>query len=213
MRKLAFVLLAGFYGVGFVTPAFAQGNAGGGSIKINKNHLDRVKWYEAPREYQIINDGPNVVDRRVPDQAPDSLQVNIPPLPAAQGKQYVYGSPAGGGSGEQAIRIAPQTNNLPAAGFQQNANRVQHINGLPQASSVPVVGGATPAMPARGSSSTKLVNATMKPNSAQAPKALSYGPSYTGASAQTTSVQTQALGKIIPARNPHPLLNHLNGSN
>jgi hypothetical protein len=209
MRKLASVLLAGFCGIGLVTPAFAQGNAGGGSIKINKNHLDRVKWYEAPREYQIINDGPNVVDRRVPDQAPDSVQVNIPALPVAPGKQYVYGDPSGGGAG--AIRISPQQNNLPAAGFQQNANHVQHINGLQPGSSTPVVGGGSAPSLTINSGSKKIVNATMKPISTQPVKVAKYG-DYSGSNSQTTSVQTQALGKIIPAKNPHPLLNHLNGS-
>lgn len=74
--------------IGFLTvasPALAQG-------RVNKNALEKTKFYEAPREVQIIDDRPVVRDFREAPQ--DAGSIELPPGPQGAG-----GSSGGGGAG------------------------------------------------------------------------------------------------------------------
>jgi len=197
-----------------ISPVLAQSNAGGGSIKVDKNHLDHVSWPKGRPELQIIDESPIVVDKRERPQAPDTVDINIAPLQTAPGKHYVVGEPSTGGAAgaNQAIKLTPSQNNLPSAGFQSNVDRLKHPQGLPSGSSTPVVGGEAPIGWAHAHDA-KNVDGKFQPKSPATVKPMTYGPNYgAGTSSQTSRVETDAKGKVVLPANPHPLLKHLNES-
>lgn len=85
MSKFALLAMTlGMVAAVAVAPADAQ-NA------VNAKAREKVRWYNAPREIQIIDDRPVVKDFREAPSAPQSIQ--LPPGPGA------YGGVGGGGGG------------------------------------------------------------------------------------------------------------------
>jgi hypothetical protein len=217
MKKLAISLTALLF-VFSATEALAQGSAGNGSIKVNKDELEHVKPFKARRIIQIVREDPEIHDTRPPIEEPASLELNLQPVPVIPGKKYVYGDPAGGGNGSNnggnnVIQLSGQGNDLPQAGFTRyfNGTKPQASKGLPSGQSVPVVDTGSPLYQAR-----KTVDGTLKPggNPAKRMQAMSYQDyrSRGGASSGASRVEASATGKII-GQNKHPLLNKLSGTN
>ncbi|MCW5824054.1 MAG: hypothetical protein KIT34_14715 [Cyanobacteria bacterium TGS_CYA1] len=71
--------------------AFAQGG-----FKIQKNKLDKVQYYHAPREMQILDERPFIKDFREAPSAPE--MVPLPPGP--KGAAGGYGGNGGGAAGD-----------------------------------------------------------------------------------------------------------------
>jgi hypothetical protein len=102
-----------------LAPAEAQG------IKVNKNALEKVDWYHAPKEYQIINGGPGGVQTRAGfgSNIPSAGVPRQAPLPAANSTNLMAGQykkpappapPTAPGSLLKAVR-SPQRAITPAA--------------------------------------------------------------------------------------------------
>ena len=98
MKKLVLSISLGLIALSVASPVLAQSNVGGGSYKVNKNQLDKVKPYNAPRQIDIIDERPIIHNHLTPEQLPDTMEINatIPaPIP---GKHVVVGGPSGGPS-------------------------------------------------------------------------------------------------------------------
>ena len=209
MNKLALLLVAGLLFLEFTTPVCAQSNVGSGSINVDKNGLEHVKPFKARRQYQIIDQNPEIHDTRPPLEQPNNLQINIPPRQVVPGKQYVYGDPASAGKGNT-VQLAPEQNDLPQAGFTRYAPKQTRVNSdLPSGSSVPVVNPAAPA----AASEKKAVNGHLNPAARPAPetRVLTYKKDYShpgGASSGSNNVKTSATGKMV-GKGGHTLLNQL----
>lgn len=71
MKKSALLIMLAIAALGTASPeAYAQG------FSIDKNHLDKVKPYQAPRQIDIIDNRPIVHNHLTPEQQPDYLQIN-----------------------------------------------------------------------------------------------------------------------------------------
>lgn len=137
MKKL---VLAGI-GVGIAGFAMCDAaQAQSPPTKIRTDMVEKSRWHNAPKQYQIIDDRPSIRDFR---EAPTQPQyVDLPPGPQASGGYGGQGSgamPAGGGPGammpaggmqlggpNQGFRSAPQglpgIMNLPKSGFGGPSN-------------------------------------------------------------------------------------------
>jgi hypothetical protein len=110
----------------FVTTAEsaqAQGYAQSKGVTIRKDALEKVQWYKAPLQIQILNAGPIVTDHRTAPAEPESFTIPIGPV--GGGKSVVGGGstiPAGGIriGNPQAVRLV--NNGLPKAQLGSNIN-------------------------------------------------------------------------------------------
>ena len=81
---ITMALAFGLTGFVAVKPANAQ--------KVHKKHLEKARWHNAPRQFQIIDDRPIIKDfREAPAQAE---HITMPPPPRG-----FHGGGRGGGSG------------------------------------------------------------------------------------------------------------------
>jgi hypothetical protein len=169
-----------------VLPANAQG------FKIKTNALEKVDWYHAPKEYQILNAEPNVVDHRTGPATPDNFTINL-------------GRPNAGGRVPGAGALVP-VSGLPKSGFGSNipAAGMAQQSGLPAASSTNMLAGkyAKPATaPARPGSLLKSARSTPAAFSAPQPvKTASYGatyPSSGGAFGSSTTKSTTSVSGVV----------------
>ena len=82
--SLTFVFAAGLTTVALAQPANAQ--------QVHKKHLEKARWHNAPRQFQIIDDRPIIKDFREAPAAAE--QITMPPPPRG-----FQGGSRGGGSG------------------------------------------------------------------------------------------------------------------
>src|SRR5438876_6581906 len=100
MKKPALVFLA----LGII--CFGSNAASAQGIKVKKDALEKVQWYHAPREIQILNEDPSVRDMR--GGSADPGQITIP-------------LGGGGASGPRSGAMNPNLlNGLPKATFGQS---------------------------------------------------------------------------------------------
>jgi hypothetical protein len=94
MNKLLLVAL----GIGIMIPTtVGAANAQQGATSISPKARSQAKWYNAPREIQIIDERPVVRDFREPPQAANPIE--LPPGPGAHRGQYGGGGGALGDDG------------------------------------------------------------------------------------------------------------------
>jgi hypothetical protein len=186
MNKLLQVsLLVGIMVLSVSLPAQAQ--------RINQKSLEKTRWHNAPREFQILDERPVIRDFREAPAAEATIE--IPPGPQAAGGSGGGGGamsipasiPAGGlqlGGPNQGFRSAPAglgslpksgfggPSNIPAGGFApkglQNGNSTNRLMGkmMPQGN------GAGAGAP-RGMSPS-----SGRSSGYSAPKAATYGGGY-----------------------------------
>jgi hypothetical protein len=173
MNKVSWLLItaSAFTGVMLSqTPLSAQ--------QINPNAKEKVKFYTAPRQIQIIDDRPIIRDfREAPAQA---RPINLPPGPVGTASGF-----GGGGAGA----LGPDGGTLPSGGMPLSGGSDPGYRSDPaQANSVPLdkadfghrpsnipAGGIRPKGPLPGGFSTG-VHAQLKPFEKTAPIAQGAGP-------------------------------------
>lgn len=161
MSKLGILAMTlGVLAVVAIAPADAQGNS------VNAKAKDKVRWYNAPREFQIIDDRPVIKDFR---EAPSSgQQIQLPPGPQAFGGM---GGGGGGAMGGDDGGTLP-SGGMPLGGGGQPAYRtggpMDPMGGLPKAdfghrpSNIPA-GGMGPKGPLPGGFTTNRLAGKMMP--------------------------------------------------
>jgi hypothetical protein len=173
-------------------PGSAQGT------RINKNALEKTKFYEAPRELQIIDDRPVVRDFREAPQ--DAGSIEIPPGPAGSGGGY-------GGSGSGALGGGPGSS-IPAGGLQLGGPNQGYRNAPAGIGSLPKSGFGGSNIPARGmgprnllpsgSSNNQLMGKMMTPPPSQPavgrPQGMSPTPARTNGNYNGPAVSTYSGG-------------------
>src|SRR4029453_7888971 len=132
IMKLVLVgLLAGLTLVATSSPADAQ--------RIKKDSLEKTRWHNAPREFQIIDDRPIIRDFREAPAEHGTLE--LPPAPTGGG-----GGSGGGGGG--AMGGAPSS--LPAGGLQLGGPNQGFRSAPAGMGSLPKSGFGATNIPARG---------------------------------------------------------------
>jgi len=132
IRKLVLVgLLAGLTLVATSSPADAQ--------RIRKDSLEKTRWHNAPREFQIIDDRPIIRDFREAPQEAGTIE--LPPAPTGSG-----GGSGGGGGG--AMGGAPPS--LPSGGLQLGGPNQGFRSAPAGLGSLPKSGFGGTNIPARG---------------------------------------------------------------
>ncbi len=131
LRLLGYALSLGIVSVVAIVPSFAQ-------TKVDPRSLEKAKFYEAPRQMQIIDDRPIVRDfREAPAAAPAPIE--IPPGPASNG-------PGGNGAGA----LGGGAPSLPPGGLQMGSGSGPSYRG-PGGMALPRSGFGGPSnIPARG---------------------------------------------------------------
>ncbi len=196
-----------------VSPAFAQGGFQG---HIQQNKLDKTKFFNAPRQMQILDERPLIRDfREAPSNSP---MISLPPGPQANGGGY-------GGNGAGALGDVPSGGGPASAPVQLGGPGVQPYrtpdnagqlplpkSGFSRESNIPARGMAPRNALADGTSTNRLMGKLMKPKEAiggtyptgslgggggrprgnpqrmqQAPQAASYGNNYGVPSSGTSS--------------------------
>lgn len=174
-----------------IVPTFAQN-------KVDPSKLDKAKFYEAPRELQIIDNRPIIKDfREAPEQGEPAI--NMPPGPAGSS-----GLRLGGQHGDGLRTSSPA---LPKSGFGEsnlpvNGMRPQGLPAAPRtflAKPLP----APPQLAARAAhplrSAPAAVKAPTTPAAPKVPTVSSYGASYStgsGSSIERSSNQN-VRGKLL----------------
>lgn len=108
LTKLTLTIAAFALGLGLNTMA-APANA----QKVSGKAIDKVQFYNAPRQVEILDESPIIKDRRTVPQAPQ--QFALPPGPAGYGAGY--GGPGAGALGGNDV--------MPAGGMQLAGPGVQ----------------------------------------------------------------------------------------
>jgi hypothetical protein len=122
-----FTILAVLSLLSCANPASAQQ-----SVTLRKDQLQKVGWFKAPLDIQIVDERPRVTDTRAGEEAPQNFVVPIGPIP---------GSSAGG---NQSVKMV--SNRLKPSGFKSNISAKNNVRPLNQVK----IGGLTPiATPAR----------------------------------------------------------------
>lgn len=162
------------------------------SVTLRKNQLQKVGWFKAPLNIQIVDERPRVNDTRAGDEAPQNFVIPIGPIPS---------SSAGN---NQSVRMV--SNSLAPSGFQTNINARKNIRPLNQVK----MGGLTPiAIPARPIGSIKplaknFVNAPALATSKSNPVAATYSPSKTSSEYGSSQFGSQSgFSKDVLARLRH----------
>lgn len=137
MNKLLHVsLLVGIMMLSVSLPAQAQ--------RIKKDSLEKTRWHNAPREFQIIDDRPIIRDFREAPQEAGTIE--LPPGPQASGA-------GGGGGGAMSI-----PSSLPAGGLQLGGPNQGFRNAPSGLGSLPKSGFSGTNIPARGFAPKGLQN-------------------------------------------------------
>jgi syndecan 1 len=132
ITKLVLVgLLAGLTLVATGAPADAQ--------RIKKDSLEKTRWHNAPREFQIIDDRPIIRDFREAPQEAGTIE--LPPAPTGAGG-------GGGGGGGGAMGGAPSS--LPSGGLQLGGPNQGFRSAPSGLGSLPKSGFGGTNIPARG---------------------------------------------------------------
>ena len=143
-------------------------------VTLQKGQLQPATWYKAPLNIQITDERPRVSDCRRPDEAPQQLNIPIPPMPDA------VGGTAGVKMVQRTLEPTGFTSNIPAGGI----NPKQTLPPVPR-------GGLSPIDSKRSLSQPRPIhlNNHSAANSTNARKlsdkpaaTASYGPSYQAAS-------------------------------
>jgi hypothetical protein len=162
------------------------------SVTLRKGQLQKVGWFKAPLNIQIVDERPRVTDTRGGDEAPQNFVIPIGPVPS---------SSAGG---NQSVRMV--SNRLTPSGFQTNIPASKNIRPLNQVK----IGGLTPsAAPARPIGAIKPIAknifsapalATNKSN----PVAATYSPSKSSLGYDSSQFGSQSgFSKDVLARLRH----------
>lgn len=179
-------------------------NVGSGSYKISEKHLDRVKWHESPREFQIIDIRPTIRDFREPDQGAQMIQFNLKPLGSVPGNTIIYSDGPSNSAASPFPTGSPMVNtgglapansmfasNVPArsiaGGNLPDGSRIGHLapGGAPQHQAKKAVS---------GSLNPGLQTAFSKPTAL-----LGYQDTHSSAASSSgLSVRADASGKILP---------------
>lgn len=108
MKKLILYISAGIFSGLLACPAYAEDQGG---FRINTKALPDASNIERARpRLQIVNTGPIVTDKRIPEQQGDNYILNVQPLQPTPGNTYVIGNPNGGGGGYVNLNgIAPNS--------------------------------------------------------------------------------------------------------
>ncbi len=182
-----FTILAVLSLLSCANPASAQQ-----SVTLRKDQLQKVGWFKAPLNIQIVDERPRVNDTRAGDEAPQNFVIPIGPIPS---------SSAGG---IQSVKMV--SNRLAPSGFQTNITASKNIRPLNQVK----MGGLTPiATPARPIGSIKPIAknifsapalATNKSN----PVAATYSPSKSSLGYDSSQFGSQSgFSKDVLARLRH----------
>ena len=182
-----FTILAVLSLLSCANPASAQQ-----SVTLRKDQLQKVEWFKAPLNVQIVDERPRVNDTRGGDEAPQSFVVPIGPIP---------GSSAGG---NQSVKMV--SNRLTPSVFRSNIPEKINVRPLNQVK----MGGLTPiATPARPIGAIKPIAkntfsapalATNKTN----PVAATYGPSKSNLGLESSQSGPQSgFSKDVLARLRH----------
>ncbi len=131
MKLVLVGLAAGLTFVAWMSPAEAQ--------RIKKDSLEKTRWHNAPREFQIIDDRPIIRDFREAPQEAGTIE--LPPAPTGGG-----GGSGGGGGG--AMGGAPSS--LPSGGLQLGGPNQGFRSAPSGLGSLPKSGFGATNIPARG---------------------------------------------------------------
>ncbi len=208
MKKVILAISAGLCAFTVAAPAMADGYAtpGSGSIKINKDKLDKVEFNRSPLRLQVLDTRPIVSDLRTPERQPDTFEFRLQPLPAQPGSNTVYADPDRGGSAQMPFRRGlpmVNTSGLAPANSMFETNVPRHpvvSNNLPQGHGVPIAGpqGSFAGPPRFGSQ--KILSGSLKPGQQQlsAVPVRTYGSDYRNSAVSTSrqDVKTQVSGTI-----------------
>lgn len=183
------------------SPASAQ-NAGASGVKVNKHALEKVQWYKAPIQLQLVDENPRLTDHRG-GPAEATVFVPIPAAPAAPAPaaQLLPGAGIASG-GSLPVRMAPGAlSNLPRSGFASNIPASTVVTGtkLPRANSTGLLSQKDWQKPVResGVKTKPAVAAGSRP--APAPAVFTYRDGYQGQGARTgssTQTMTSVSGQI-----------------
>lgn len=215
MKKPALIFSAALLAFSSAIPVMASDPAAGtGSYKIDKRHLDKVKPYNAPRQIDIINESPIIHNHLVPEQEPDTFEINVSAPPVQAGRHFVIGSP--GAASGVAIPFRSRNPNL-GSGFLAPASdmyrtnipaRLPISNNLPAGQSTGVHGPTGQAATGkREAVATKGVSGRLdQAKSNSGPLTANSYSDYTNAqSAAGLTVRTNVQGSV----KSNPLLNRL----
>ncbi len=133
-----------------------------GGVRLRKDVLEKVTFYKAPRQIQILDDGPIVRDHRTGAQDPGTVNIQLGPVgggAAANGLPSTL--PPGGlrlGGGTQGFRL--ENSNLPKAALGSNINESRlKPGGLPSGKSTNLLAGKPVKQPiATAARPGKLLN-------------------------------------------------------
>ena len=209
----------GLTGMVLVQPANAQNG------KIHKKHLEKARWHNAPRQFQIIDDRPIIKDfREAPAQ---SEMISLPPGPQGYGGGHrgggsgAMGDSPMGGSGPISAPSAPGTMPyrtgdggrqlpLPKSGFGRHTNiparGMAPKNALPNGTTTNRLMGkmmAPKKVIGRSGGSPRGMSPSTRPTSGGGPKVSTYsggsgdgyGSGYGGNSSKTTTLVRGSLLK------------------
>jgi hypothetical protein len=185
MKK--FTILAVLSLISCANPASAQQ-----SVTLRKDQLQKVEWFKAPLNIQIVDERPRVNDTRGGDEAPQDFVIPIGPIPS---------SSAGG---NQSVKMV--SNRLAPSGFQTTIPARKNIRPLNQVK----IGGLTPvATPARPIGALKpgcrnIPYAPALATNRSTPVAATYRPSKTSSGYDPSQFGSQSgFSKDVLARLRH----------
>ncbi len=177
-------------------PAMAQ-KFGGPSMKSNK--LDKVHFYNAPREVQILDERPNIRDfREAPSSSP---MIALPPGPMGGAGGYggsgggALGEPGGMGGDGAPIQLGPAPGQLPYRTPNPSSLPLPKTGFDRQPSNIPA-GGMAPrnALPS-GTTTNRLMGKMMPPKTPT-------GQSAGGPVGWGVTNRPKARGTVAPAAAP-----------
>jgi hypothetical protein len=205
-KRPFFFLSTALISLALTTPALAQNQQEKSSIKVPVV-LERVRWYKAPLQIQIVDPRPQVTDNRRALEQADSLTVKLKPLPTPPPNHYVVGDPGN----EVVRRTAPaQQFSLPPANFARySASQAPVAARLPAGQSIPVVN--TPAAAAARVKTVVKAGLKRPADMLRLQEPARYTGDYTqagGSSSNSSYVKTTTVGKLL-SKNEHPLLTKL----
>lgn len=208
MRKFILVALSGFALVASAgSNANAEGYSNSGGFKVDKSTLQKADYYNAPREYHLLDERPILRDFRTAPVEPNVIEINAGPLPSRPGTRSSWSDGSGGSNGGASPfrSAAPNLTTLPKSGFGSepnfNPNRGVPRN-LPNGTSIG--NNVKQAVSGRMNLLDRIAskNASNQPKGANAQtiEIANYKP-YVGTGSETargTSTKAEATGRLLP---------------
>lgn len=205
MKKSGFLFLLALTTLLNAPAAHADQYSNGGSgFKFQKETLQPANFYVHPREYQIIDRRPTVVDTRRPDAEPNVINLDIGPLQSRPGSTTTVGG--GGAQPGNALFKGPsaELQSLPQVRFGSepnfDANRFANKN-LPNGTTVGTHTNTQTALAGKISPRDRLQHAQAQQMTGQRaqPAVLNYNNTNQAAanSAGSRSEQTNVSGQIV----------------